>query len=262
MKLKDWKKNEREGRIALVTGSSRGIGRATALKFAQEGYDLVVNYVIHSKEAYDTAKQIEGINRRVLVVQADVGSEKGISRLADEAIKQFGRVDVLVNNAGIGQNNDTIESQNFGEWERLFWVHSFGPVFLTKLLVPQMKKNGFGKIVNIISDSGFGIDTTSGSYGPSKASLLVWTLAAAKELAPFGINMNAVSPGLVLTDMTFPDPESRKVENLKKIARSFPSRSVTDPKDVADLIFFLCSDQARQVAGQVIHINGANASFV
>jgi 3-oxoacyl-[acyl-carrier protein] reductase len=184
-----------EGKVALVTGASRGIGRAVALTLAREGASVAVNYVNGAKEAEGVANEIKAIGRRAITVKADVSNQEQVKKMFAEVIKSLGGVDILVNNAGILIPTSLMETTE-GDWDRVMAINLRGPFNCTQEAAKTMMHKKNGKIVNISSISGLGCAPTGeGAYGCSKAGVIALTSVAAQELGLYGINVNCVAPG-------------------------------------------------------------------
>jgi 3-oxoacyl-[acyl-carrier protein] reductase len=236
---------------AVVTGASRGLGRATAIKLAQCGCDVIANYEKNEEGAREVLEQIRELGREVHAVQADVADEKAVSELYNEAMDAFGKIDILVNNAGIHQHLKSWELSK-DDWERVIAVNLTGAFLCSKAFEVQMKERHSGKIVNISSVIGYMGTDHEVHYAASKSGLLGLTKSLALELAPYNINVNAVAPGYIKTDMTkFNSPE----EEAKYLA-TIPLGMLGEPEDIANTVAFLCSEEASYITGEVIHVNG------
>lgn len=246
---------ELKGRIALITGGSRGIGRATALFFAQAGADVAINYVRHEAAAEDVKQRIEALGRRCLAIKADISEEEQAKSLVDKVVAAFERVDCLVNNAGIWTYGE-MGRMSRETWEETMRLNLDAVFYLINAVVPVMQKQGRGAIINISSTAAVRGEAFHSHYAASKGALHSLTKSLAVELAPYGIRVNCVAPGWVDTDMcaeVFSDPEFRKaVEN------SIPLRRIPKPEDIAGPILFLASDLARHITGTIIHVNGGS----
>ncbi len=245
--------NPFSGKVALITGSGRGIGKATALHFARLGADIVINYLRKQSAADETAKEIEALGRRALVVKADVSDEEDLTRLFEETDKAFGGLDILVNNAASGYIRPVMEQKVKG-WDWTMNINARAALFSAQKAAPLMQKRGGGAIVNV---SSIGNLRTLPNYvviGASKGALEAVTRYCAVEFSPMNIIVNAVSPGLIDTDALdhFKDSEVM----LRETKSRTPAGRLVEPQDVANLIAFLCSPQACMIRGQVIWIDG------
>ena len=202
-----------EGKKALVTGASRGIGRAIALALAAEGADVAVNYAGSEAAAKEVAAEIEAMGRKAIVIQADISSHEASTAMIDEVVKEFGRIDILVNNAGITRDGLLMRMKE-ADWDAVLTTNLKGVFNCTKAAVKYMMKQKYGRIVSISSVVGLMGNAGQANYAAAKAGVIGFTKAVAKEVAARGINVNAVAPGFIKTDMTSVLSE-KVVENLK-----------------------------------------------
>jgi len=244
-----------DGRKALITGGSRGIGRATALLFAQAGADVAISYVSNQKAAEDVCKDVEKAGRRCLVYKAEMSSRPDIDRMVGDILDKWGELDTLVNNAGVwtylemGRMDEAVYHQTIG-------INVDGVFYAINAVVPAMKEHGRGWIINVTSTAGVRGEALHSHYAASKGALHSLTKSLAVELAPFGIRVNAVAPGWTDTDMctaSFREPGFRE-----KVRQSIPLKRIPPPEDVAGPILFLASDLARHVTGEVLDVNGGS----
>jgi len=243
------------GKLALVTGASRGIGRGIALELAHEGANVIVNYIEQGDKAIQVSREIEAFGRRSLAVRADVSKENDVRLMHDRVMESFeGGVDILVNNAGIHHHLKSWEISS-EEWRRVMGVNVDGAFLCTNAFTPEMKDRKWGRVINISSSDAFTGTDHELHYGTSKAALLGFTRALALELAPYNITVNTIAPGWFETDMTsWLVGESRK-EALKRI----PLGRIGQPREIGYVAAFLASDKASFITGQTIHINGGEA---
>lgn len=243
MKLKD--------RVAIVTGAARGIGRAIALTFIREG--ARVGLVDVDKEALEKVKEeIESRKGEALAIPCDITQSPQVREMIDRVQKTFGRVDILVNNAGIIRRG-TIETVTEEDWDRVIEVNLKGTFNCSKAVVGIMKQQGYGKIVNVSSIAGkMGDITSAPGYGPSKAGIDALTKTLARQLAPYGINVNGVAPHAIETEMSAQWSEERR----KEIIASIPLGRLGRPEDVAEAVLFLVSDEASFITGEILDVNG------
>jgi 3-oxoacyl-[acyl-carrier protein] reductase len=240
-----------EGKVALVTGAARGIGEAIALKLAQEGADVVVTDV-DLEGVQRVAQEVEGLGRKAKAVQADVSQREAVQRLISEAISLFGKVDILVNNAGIIRRGTFLEHDP-QDWEKVLSVNLGGTFNCAKEVVPLMIKQGGGKIINISSVVGkMGDIASAPSYGTSKGAINTFTKSLARELAPYGINVNAVAPHAIETDMSREWSEEKR----RQIVEAIPLKRLGKTEEVAEVVAFLASDGAGFITGQILDVNG------
>jgi 3-oxoacyl-[acyl-carrier protein] reductase len=230
-----------QGRVILVTGASRGIGRAIALMAAKNGATVVANYNQSEREAKDLADQATGEGLKIDIFKADVSSEQEIDLMFKHIRERYGRLDALVNNAGIVSNNLLMMTRT-DELNRIIEVNCKGPFLCMRSAAKLMMKQRYGRIVNVSSI--VGVQGNSGQ---------VATKSAAKELGMYGINVNAVAPGFIDTDMT----KNLGVEVKQKLLSNTPLGRIGTPEDVAKVVIFLCSDMGSYVSGQVIGADGA-----
>lgn len=246
-----------ESKIALVTGSGRGIGRTIALRFAAEGADLVLNYFRNREAADETAADIRAIGRRVHVVRADVGDPQDIERLVDAAGEVFGGLDFMVHNAASGYNRPVMEQRIKG-WDWTFNINARAALFLAQRAAPLMAARGGGAMVTISSVGAQRVLPEYVVVGASKAALEAVTRYLAVELAPQRIVVNAVSAGIVRTDALkhFPQMRERFEEVFSYALERTPAGQVLTPDDIANVVMFLCSPEAFMIRGQTILIDG------
>ncbi len=241
-----------QGKIALVTGSGRGIGRAIALALAKEGVDVAVNCVVNRESAEESAREIKALGRRAMVVVANVANEAEVNEMVQRIVQEWGTIDILVNNAGV-PHVALVEDMEKSDWNRLFDVIAGGTFNCSKAVVPIMKERG-GKIINISSVAGERTtQNASADYVAAKAAVLGFTRQLAYELGPFKVNVNAVSPWTVLTPLSMSQVSPDELEKIKK---GIPLGDYPKPEDVADAVVFLASDRARMITGSSIIIDG------
>jgi NAD(P)-dependent dehydrogenase (short-subunit alcohol dehydrogenase family) len=239
------------GRVALVTGAFRGFGLATAERLASRGAAVAV----HVRDPERAEAAARRVGDRGFAVSGDLGNPSELQSIVERTLDRFGRLDVLVNNAAVALAT-RFEKITEEEWRRTFDVNVTAVFLLIRAALPAMKEQGYGRIVNLSSTAGKTVSTLGGAhYTSSKAALLGLTRAAAKELGPYGITVNAVCPGLFDTELT---RENATPEQLAAIARTFPIRRLGEPVEVADLICFLASEAAGYVTGASLDINGGD----
>jgi len=235
-------------KVAIVTGSSDGIGRAIAERLAQDGATVVVNYGKSADKAKQVVADIEAKGGKALAVQADMSKVGDAGRLVKDTVKRFGRLDILVNNAGMFMLKPLAEMTE-EEFDRMFALNAKGPYFALQEAAKVIQEGG--RIVNISTDgthSGFGGAT---AYLGSKGALEQFTKGLAHELAPKGVTVNTVSPGYTITAMLPPDPTFRQIGE-----QASPLKRLGTPKDIADVVAFVVSEEARWLTGQNIHAGG------
>ena len=239
------------GKIALVTGASRGIGRAIALELAHSGADVVVNYAGSAAAAQDTVAQIEALGRRALAIQANVADYAQVDAMIAAAIAAFGRIDILVNNAGIIRDNLLMRMKE-EEFDDVIATNLKGVFNCLKAVTRPMMKQRSGRIVNISSVVGVLGNIGQANYVAAKAGVIGLTKSAARELASRNITVNAVAPGFIVTEMTDELPPEAKNE----LTRQIPLAKLGRPEDVARVVRFLVSEDAAYMTGQTIHVDG------
>ena len=239
------------GRAAIITGGSLGIGRAIAVELAREGADVAVNYRRHDAAATDVVAEIERLGRNGLCVKADVSSLADAESMVGQVLEAFGRFDILVCNAGITWDG-VIWKMSEEQWDRVITVNLKGYFNYNKVAALHFKDQKYGKIVNISSIYGMRGKFAQSNYSASKGGEIALTISLAKELGKFNVIVNAVAPGLVLTDMMEKIPPEI---NNAALAETVVGRFAT-PEDVAHLVAFLCSDRSRHITGEVIKIDG------
>lgn len=241
-------------KTVLITGASRGIGREIAIKFASEGYNVVLNYNSNESKANAVAKQVESLGAKCLLCKADVSNENEVKFMVGMANKAFGKIDVLVNNAGVALSK-LFQQTSTDEMAKIFGVNTFGVINCSKAVVPSMISEKAGKIINISSIWGKVGASMETIYSASKGAVIAFTLALAKELAPSNISVNCVCPGVIDTDML----NDFSVDEKTDLKNQTPLMRLGTPQDVANAVYFLASDNASFITGQVITVDGGFA---
>lgn len=239
---------------AIVTGGSRGIGRAVAVRLAKDGMNLVINYRGNSAAAEETERLCRELGAEVLLVQGDVSRAEDCEKLAAQAKEAFGRVDVLVNNAGITRDG-LLARMTEEDFRAVLDVNLVGPWNMMKAVNRIMMKQRYGRIVNLSSVTGLMGNMGQTNYAAAKAGILGMTKSYAREVASRGITVNAVAPGFIDTDMTEAMPEGAK----DKIITEIPMGRTGKPEDVAEAVAFLASEQAGYITGEVLRVDGGMA---
>ena len=240
-----------EGKVAVVTGASRGIGRAIALKLADEGAKVVVNYSGSQAKAEEVVTAIQEAGGEALAIQANVAKSDEVVALMDAAVKTFGSLDILVNNAGITRDNLLMRMKE-NEWDDVMDTNLKGVFLCTKAVTRQMMKQRAGRIINISSVVGVAGNAGQANYVAAKAGVIGLTKTTAKELASRNILVNAIAPGFIETEMTAELPEELKQGMLTQI----PLAKLGQPEDIAKAVIFLASEDANYMTGQTLHIDG------
>lgn len=240
-----------EGKVALVTGASRGIGRAIALDLAKNGANVAVNYAGSEAKANEVVEEIKALGREAFAIQADVSDSEAVGAMIKETVERFGRLDILINNAGITKDNLLMRMKD-SEWDDVININLKGVFLTTKAATRQMMKQRYGRIINIASIVGVSGNAGQANYVAAKAGVIGLTKTAAKELSSRNITVNALAPGFITTDMTDKLTEEMKAEMLKQI----PLARLGDPDDIANAATFLASDKSGYITGQTLHIDG------
>ncbi|MBD2862714.1 3-oxoacyl-[acyl-carrier-protein] reductase [Paenibacillus oceani] len=240
-----------EGKAALVTGASRGIGRAIALSLAEAGADVAVNYSGSEQAAEEVVRHIESLGRRAFKVKADVASSAQVEEMVKQVLDQFGKLDILVNNAGITRDN-LIMRMKEEEFDQVMNTNLKGVFNCIKAVTRPMMKQRSGKIINISSVVGVLGNAGQANYVAAKAGVIGLTKSAARELASRNIAVNAVAPGFIETDMT----DKLTTEQREQMLQQIPAARLGKPEDIARVVRFLASDDAAYMTGQTIHVDG------
>lgn len=240
-----------EGKTALVTGASRGIGREIALELARQGANVAVNYAGSEAKANEVTEEIKAMGRDAFSIQCNVANGESVQAMVKETISRFGSLDILVNNAGITRDNLLMRMKE-SEWDEVIDTNLKGVFLCTKAVSRQMMKQRSGRIINISSIVGVSGNPGQANYVAAKSGVIGLTKTAARELAPRGITVNAVAPGFISTDMTDELSEEVKSEMLKGI----PLSRFGVAKDIAKVAGFLASEDSSYMTGQTLHVDG------
>ena len=240
-----------EGKVALVTGASRGIGKAIALMLAENGADIAVNFAGSTAAAEAVAAEIEKMGRKAILVQGDVSKADVCVEIVDKVVSELGHIDILVNNAGITRDTLLLRMKE-EDWDAVLNTNLKGVFNCTKAAVKYMAKQRSGSIVNISSVVALMGNAGQANYAAAKAGILGFTRSVAKEMAARGIRVNAVTPGFIKTDMT--SVLSEKV--VAAMEASIPLARLGEPEDIAKAVLFLVSDNAAYITGQTLHVDG------
>jgi len=245
MKLKD--------KISLVTGSSRGIGRAVALAYAKEGAKVVVNYTSNEKAANEVVKAIEKMDSQAIAVKADVAKKSETERLVQAGIDQFGRMDILVNNAGFGRPAMMLKMEE-DQWDQVIDIHLKGAFLCSQAVGRHMKEQKSGKIINVSSVAGLVGTVGQINYSAAKGGVLSMTKSMARELARYNVCVNVISLGIVATDM------SEKIRTDEKLSEIYMNRILlkrfAEPEDISPAFVFFASDESNYITGQLLCVDG------
>ena len=240
------------GKSALVTGGARGIGRAACLMLARAGASVAVNYRVESPSANLLVEEIEAAGGEAFALSADVSKRADAEMLVDETVARFGGIDILVNNAGIWRSSP-IEEMSDAEWEEMIAVNQTGTFNCIRAAVPPMKEARSGRIINVSSTAGQRGEAFSSHYAATKGAVISLTKSIAVELAPFGILVNCVAPGWVVTDMTRDDLLGARRES---ILQTIPVARAGTADEIAGAVLFLASELSTFVTGEVLNVNG------
>ncbi len=245
------------GRVALVTGGGRGIGRAIALSLAEAGADVAVNYRRDAEAAEEVVKEIEAMGRKAKAYQASVENWDEDEKMVEGVLRDFGKINILVNNAGIASRGQAVVDTDPAEMERVVRVHAFGPHYLSKLVVPHMRGEGRGDIVMISSVATLGMGARGAPYNMGKAAMEALALTLAKEEREHGIRTNIVAPSLTVTEMGKRLTRATTgIEDIHQLDARSPFGRVSTPEDVAAAVTWLVSSANPYANGQKINING------
>ena len=238
-------------KVAFITGATRGIGRQIAITLAKEGFDIAINYRKENEDLENIKKQIKELNVRCLPVKGDVSIFDDTANMVNQIINEFGKIDVLVNNAGITKDALLMRMKK-EDFEDVINVNLVGTFNVTKNVIPYMIKQRSGRIINISSVVGVSGNAGQTNYSASKAGIIGFTKSLAKEVASRKILVNAVAPGFIETQMT----DVLKQEVKEEIAKNIPLRRMGTPEDVANVVKFLAGEQSSYITGQVINVDG------
>ena len=240
-----------DGKTALVTGASRGIGRAVALCLAAEGARVAINYAGNVKAAEEVKASVEAAGGTAILCQADIADSAAVEAMIADVVKEFGAIDILVNNAGITRDTLLMRMKD-EDFAKVLDTNLKGVFYCTKAVSKLMMKKRSGRIVNMASVGGLVGNAGQTNYAAAKAGVIGFSKSVAKELASRGITVNVVAPGFIGTDMTAGLPESVK----EKMLTDIPLGRMGEPEDVANAVLFLASDQASYITGQVVNVDG------
>lgn len=243
------------GKVALITGAGRGFGRAIAGVFVEAGADVALNYRQSQEGCDEVAAQARSAGQRALLVQADITDGAAVDRMVETVIQEMGHIDILVNNAGIMHVQPFVESDE-DSWRSELDVNVFGPLRVTHAVLPHLIEQRYGKIINLSSQLALVGWERAAVYAGSKGFILTWTKSLAREVGQYNINVNAIGPGSIVTDMNrgiYPSPEA-----AERRAQELPLRRLGSPRDVGECALFLATDASSFLTGQMLGPNGGN----
>lgn len=240
-----------DGKVALVTGASRGIGRAVALKLAAEGAKVAINYAGSQGKAEEVKAEIEKLGSEAILVQANVADKDAVEAMVNQTVEAFGTIDILVNNAGITRDG-LLARMKDEDFEAVVDTNLKGVFYCTKAVAKLMMKKRSGRIVNMASVVGLTGNAGQTNYAASKAGVIGFSKSAAKELASRGITVNMVAPGFIATDMT----EAMNEKAKEAVLGTIPMKREGQPEDVANAVLFLVSENAAYITGQIVNVDG------
>ncbi len=240
-----------EKQVVFVTGGSRGIGKAIALKYAENGYNVVINYVSENTNIDELKDEFDKYSIESLIVKADVSKAEEVENVVKQAIEKFGRIDVLVNNAGITRDTLLMRMKE-EDFDKVIEINLKGTFLVTKAVTPYMMKKRSGRIINLSSVVGVTGNAGQSNYSASKAGIIGFTKSVAKELASRDIRANAVAPGFIDTDMTNVLSDDVKAN----INAQIPMKRMGTAREIANVVYFLGSEESSYITGQVINIDG------
>ena len=252
-----------EGKAAVVTGASRGIGRATALAFAKEGCNVVIGYEKNREKAEEVAQAAKELGVRTIAVACNVSVRNEVESLIRTTVQEFGKIDILVNNAGVDYRASLLET-NDEVWDRTLDINLKGVFLCTQVAARHMIQRRYGKVVNIASNSGFGIAVWGeAAYAASKAGVIQFTKTAAFELGEYGININCVAPGAVNTEMLKGAKTDQEYAQFLDARKKITSLGfIAEPENIADIVLFFASDESRFVTGKTLLVDGGRRDFL
>jgi NAD(P)-dependent dehydrogenase (short-subunit alcohol dehydrogenase family) len=249
-----------EGRVALVSGGSRGIGRAIAVGLARDGADVAINYRRDDDAAASAVAEIEALGRKAKAYPASIDDFAADEAMVRQVLEDFGSVGILVNNAGIASRGNSVADTDPAELERVIKTHAFGAHFLSKLCIPSMRQQERGDIVMITSGATKGLGANGAPYNMAKTAMEALAVTLAREERKNGIHVNIVAPGLVETEMGARLVRATQgIQDLRQLDASMPFGHVCQPEEIADVVRFVVSDAARYVTGQKIYVDGGGA---
>ena len=242
-----------KGKVAVVTGGGRGVGRAVCLAFAREGADVIVNYATRREPALEGVAEIEKMGRKAVAVQGNVSSGEDCEQIIGAAVDHFGKIDILVNNAGVSRPA-MLSKMTEAQWDEVVDIHLKGAFLCTQAASRHFMEQKSGRIINVTSVAGIVGTTGQINYASAKGGLVPFTKSCARELARFGVNANVICLGIVATEMTQRLQEDPKLKDI--YLRRILLNRYAEPEDVAPAFVFLASDEARYITGQLLCVDG------
>lgn len=244
------------GRVALITGGNRGIGAACALALARAGADIALTYRRDQESAKETASQIEALGRKVFVDQADVSIEEQAKSICTNALGEFGKIDILIGNAGIASRGNTVRDTPTEEFRKLINTHVFGALWVCQGVIDSMRESGNGRIILISSVATKNHAANGAPYTMAKVAMEALANTLAQEEGPNGIRTNIIGPGLVETEMGRRLSKARGTDDIKDLYATFPFGRVCQPEDIGNLAVFFASEEGAYVNGQRVYVDG------
>lgn len=249
------------GKVALITGSDSGIGQATAIEFAKEGADIVICYHSDKEGAEQTLQEVENLNRKGLILQVDVSQEQSVEDMFDQAIKEFGKLDILVNNAAVNGSGIKVADMDTAVFDRTMRTNVYGPFFCSRRFIRHRQQNGGkGKIINVTSVHEEIVSAGTADYCASKGAVRNLTRTLALELAEDGINVNNIAPGMILTPMNQEAVDNKKVRD--EAAQHIPMKRPGNPDEIGKLAVFLASSDSDYVTGSSYFMDGGLSQYM
>jgi 3-oxoacyl-[acyl-carrier protein] reductase len=254
-----------QDKVAIVTGASRGIGKAIALQFASECAKVVVNYNQSETKAHNIVNDIRKMGSSAIAVKADVANQKEVEKMVEETISKFGGVDIVVNNAGVARGGGSLLEFKDEEYDPMWNINVKGILNCTRAVTPHMKERIYGKIINIASVAGLGTSILPGNmlYASTKAAVIILTKRHALELGKYNINVNAIAPGLIRTDMGLGNqPKEKQLERIRYFEDHSMLGRMGEPEEIASAALYLASDESSFMTAQVLTVDGGRTDFI